>query len=156
MSQAIEQSAQQCTAEAVTAVTEAVKNAPNVENMLVEFITQSTAAMKAGGEWVGIQIPDIIQQLLVFRAVESGLWLSMCVCAIYLMVSKFRADMKNKPGKGKCNSVYDESESIAAWTMMYLVIVFPIMGAIGNGAEFLKIVLVPKLYLLEYAATLIK
>jgi hypothetical protein len=131
-----------------------------LEETLVSLIDNATAA----ANFVVEEVPDVIHQLLVWKMAES---LADCiipslVLAAFLAVSKKLFDLVKSRYKLDPND-RDEFMGVhcaisipwiiisAAWSVINIAVVF-----IWFNFDWLKIWLAPKVYLIEYAADLVK
>lgn len=103
-------------------------------------------------DFASAQIPDIIHQLLIWKAAEAVLYLVVSCLAIWLFFvlrKRFKVFIKGS---------FDED---MGWVFFYVLggaflIVLPVLQIIASTLLILKIWLAPKLYLIEYAASLMK
>lgn len=107
------------------------------------------------------QLPEVIQQLLLFKLVSGYMWVllgaSLAVCGIRLL--KYSLDIiskTKKEGNAHLREAY-ENDTEMAW------IVFGALCLLVGGilffsfvSEVVKIWLAPKVYLIEYAAEMVK
>lgn len=117
-----------------------------LEEKLVEVINQ---AQKAGAEaflFTKEQAPDIINQLLIWnfwRGILVGLF---CFIILSLMAAVYVFDLKRNNYR---------TDGFGEFVFLMLGF-FPTLVGICNIGSAIKIYLAPKVYLLEYAANLIK
>lgn len=121
--------------------------------ILVELLQKAVGGIDAAVSFSQAQIPDVVHQLLVWNSVSSFLYQLFVI----LLISGYFLSIK------KLNSIaLNESNSPEK---SGLVVVGIVAGGIVSLSFFvsfffyfdwLKIWLAPKLYLLEYAASLIK
>lgn len=100
------------------------------------------------GEFLGNEIPEVAEQILTFGLVVGIVWivfgLIFSVIGIYYLVRYFSI-------KGTASDAQD--------VMLVPGFIGPILGMafiLVNISDVFKIWLAPKLYLLEYAASLVK
>ena len=121
------------------------------------------AVANAGNKAVGFvvdQLPDVIQQLILYKAVWHGfmalLFISMVVLSIVVWVKLFK---KAKVNLSEGKYPHDEGFSggmIFSVRICYLAFVPSFFLSIHHIESFLLVTLAPKVWLLEYAAQLIK
>jgi hypothetical protein len=121
--------------------------ADQLENKLVEAITDITANLAQAKSFVLSELPDVLQQYLLFNTVKScgytvlGLILViLCVYGIYKVIKN------SKYGKGKYGLV------------LYFA-VFTIIGGIMfflNLVETIQLLIAPKVWLLENLSYILK
>ena len=121
------------------------------------------AVVNAGNKAVGFvidQLPDVIQQLILYKAVWHGfmalLFISMVVLPIVVWVKSFK---KAKVNLSEGKYPHDEGFSsgmIFLRMASFLAFVPSFFLSIYHIKSFLLVTLAPKVWLLEYAAHLIK
>ena len=121
------------------------------------------AVVNAGNKAVGFvidQLPDVIQQLILYKAVWHGfmalLFISMAVLPIVVWV---KSSKKAKVNLSEGKYLYDEGFSclmLFSIRVSFLAFVSSFFLAIHHIKSFLLVTLAPKVWLLEYAADLIK
>ena len=121
------------------------------------------AVVNAGNKAVGFvidQLPDVIQQLILYKAVWHGfmalLFISMVVLPIVVLVKSFK---KAKVNLSEGKYPHDEGFSggmIFSTRASFLAVVPSFFLSIHHIESFLLVTLAPKVWLLEYAAHLIK
>lgn len=124
---------------------------------LVDIIQQVSGGVKQGVSFLQQEIPDVIKQLLVWKMVKALFFvmLSLVLAAIatkliYVGISG-RTEQKSK-------SYYDREESAYVLPWTGAVFTYSISGMIFliNTLEALQIYIAPKVWLIEYAASLVK
>lgn len=177
-------------AEAVAQTT--VTPVATLQDSLVTIIQQVTSGVQAGVSFLQAEIPDVIRQLLLWKAAEAGVWIGiqvLCVViglyGIYhgvksiLNLSKVDAEKEVAYEIWQKASYRDDTEGAKreaykqakiamdqAVPMAVVKVVFGIAGAIafllsignvfGNVLTLTQILVAPKVYLIQYAAELIK
>ena len=111
---------------------------------LVELISLSVS----GVEFLVSEIPDVLHQLLIWKATVSAIsmlcWVLLCI-AIYKFNSwQIRYLTKNKK--------FDDPNVMANIFQSFLII--PLIGLFD--LNFLQIWIAPKVFLIEYAAQMVK
>ncbi|ECO0025059.1 hypothetical protein ZN88_15495 [Salmonella enterica subsp. enterica serovar Newport] len=125
------------------------------EKVLSSLITKVTTGADAVIQFGSEQLPEILKQLLIWNFTYSLLiWvLSLSVIVGYLlwMGIKWKWWMHNKATTSVST---DNSYSII--TFIWSILAFISLIMFFSNLDWLKIWVAPKLYLLEYAASLIK
>ena len=121
------------------------------------------AVANAGNKAVGFvvdQLPAVIQQLILYKAIWHGfmalLFISMVVLPIVVWVKSFK---KAKVNLSEGKYPHDEGFSggmIFSMGVSFLAFVPSFFLSIHHIKSFLFVTLAPKVWLLEYAAHLIK
>lgn len=141
-----------------------------LEQALVQIIEKAVQGVDAAAAFIQAELPDVVQQLLAWHAVESFIWFALGLVAIglyWFVVVVYGGRGKEVTKEGDYAPRYEETlthgprgEVEERGVFFYIVgggvshswgLVFAL-----NNLTWLKILLAPKLYLLEYAAQLVK
>lgn len=135
--------------------TETPKSNP-LEDALITVIKKTTDAVGAGVDFLAGQIPDVIQQLLMWHAVRSGVLFTFCVVlAIALAVVGERMRKAYIASGKESRHGYSDDGYMFGCIFAWCGTSAAIAGMFCN-LEWLQILIAPKVYLIEYAASLIK
>ena len=142
------------------------------EKVLSELITKVTQGTDAAIEFSKQQIPDILQQLLMWRFIENLLsfLIPLVLLIIFATIThrfwKIVPKQQSRDNDGYHPWIPDEYRARDAtlhfkwWFQGYISPCFTaimlIIFTFNTNLVWLKIWIAPKLYLLEYAASLIK
>lgn len=127
---------------------------PSKDELLAKGLQELINLYNAGKDFAIEQVPDVIKQLIIYNISIRIVWV---VVAIAAMIALWRWGGKMLAlHKAQTNPYYDGG-------FMALTVVFRGLGVIGGGAillknllVLLKLTLAPKVWLLEYAAQLVK
>ncbi|EIY7779059.1 hypothetical protein ACUCHI_005105 [Escherichia coli] len=133
--------------------------------ILVELLQKASNGIDAAVSFSQAQIPDVVHQLLIWSFVHSALFqvagLLLLIAAIKL--PSFARTTRNNGERwtsfdGRPNDGYFISSVYYDICTVFVPIFGSIMGVliIAFNFEWLKIWLAPKLFLIEYAASLVK
>lgn len=129
-----------------------MSNTPEtIKDIAKETLIDAIETAKSAGTWLAKEIPDVLQQLITFHIAENIamiLMLSAIIFGCYKLISKFGAD---KDGFGDLRS-----HSVFLWVFGSIAVGFCCIGVMFNVIELLKLTLAPKVWLLEYGASLIR
>lgn len=135
----------------------------NLQNAVASIITKAVQGADAAAEFVKAELPDVIQQLLTWNLVENLVfWCAsvflLLVVAPVLIRMIFVAFKNCDNDESKDHWAYsDEVACPVAATSFVLSLISIIVGLIGIcDIEWLQIWLAPKVWLIEYAADLVK
>lgn len=126
-----------------------------LQKVLADIITRVTSGADAAIQFGKEQIPEVLKQLLIWNFTFSFLiWFSataVIVGYIIWMLTKFRWWFKNQR-----STTTELDAAVITITAVWGFISFIMIFVFWCNLDWLKIWVAPKLYLLEYAASLIK
>lgn len=126
-----------------------------LQKVLADIITRVTSGADAAIQFGKEQIPEVLKQLLIWNFTFSFLiWFSataVIVGYIIWMLTKFRWWFKNQR-----STTTELDAAVITITVVWGFISFIMIFVFWCNLDWLKIWVAPKLYLLEYAASLIK
>ena len=132
-----------------------------LESVLIDAIQKTQAGIGDAVDFAVTQSPEVIQQLLMWKAIESvvncvvGL---LCFAAIYLFV-RFVKNYPQPESFREGNLVWWDKGELNPTTVVFGgmgIIALSICGIFLINITWLKIWIAPNLYLVEYAASMIK
>lgn len=142
---------------------------PETTEILNDALRKAIDVASKTGDFVVQQAPDVVQQLIVFNTVSTGLFAglglgliavggrfaqwAMRAASVRYMDSN---DAKNPSWYEKARRLYRVDYEGWGWGPAAVSIMAGATLFLTNISEFLKLVLAPKVWLLEYAASLIK
>lgn len=123
-----------------------------MQDALVSIIQKTQQGIDASVSFLSEQIPDVIQQLLLWKFVEG-----LIICAAYLvfaftLVPTLRWAREYHKDYDACDF---PGHIFVAVIMSFTSLVSCIL-AVKSGLTALQIYIAPKVYLIEYAASLVK
>ena len=126
--------------------------ADKATDVLLNMVNVTIQTMSDVVEFGKQQIPEVIHQLLVWKAVSAGLWQLFSICFMFIT---FIA-IKDK----ECLWSRDRYGEVSALPIVGLVVCafFFFLGFVifFSNFDWLKIIIAPKVYLIEFAADLIR
>ena len=139
-----------------------------LQQSLSQILDQAVSGVQAGVSLLSAELPDVIHQLLMWKMVESLIW---CIGGIIITVVAIRWFAKNS-GRGKeldtehpvrltkykATLTHDDLGDIAHWIPVSIIplVLVGVIASITINITWLKIWIAPKVYLIEYAASLVK
>lgn len=123
----------------------------SIDEALVAIIQKSMDGLDTALSFLSTEIPEVIQQLLLWKTVES--FVSM-ILGILLILAVILGNLY----------IYKKSKDWDSYTILWLIWSIPgtLVSAILSGTgttllniTWLQILIAPKLYLIEYAAKLV-
>lgn len=124
-----------------------------LQKALAEIIGKVNNGINGAASFMSAQLPDVVNQLLTWYAAKS---LIMCSLALVVLVVWFFAE------RYAINTLRANRADTDTWLLGYVVVgsairIAPVMlvGCTVN-IDWLKIWLAPKIWLIEYAASLAK
>lgn len=119
----------------------------DLQKALAEILNKTTQGVEAGVGFLQRELPDVIQQLLIWHGVRSGVIFGVLVLgliiSIWLLV------------KGVMWSNDNDWDAGPLGVLPLIPAGMCLAGALAN-LEWLQILLAPKIFLIEYAASLVK
>ena len=129
------------------------------KELLYQALANILDGVKATGDFVAEQLPDVVQQLFLYKTVEYGVSVVAAgTIAAYLLTAakdRFKKAVRRKEESGSYYDAVDECSEF--WLDVLTTTVGTISGliAIRELMLLLKITLAPKVWLIEYAAALV-
>ncbi|MCI1898561.1 MAG: hypothetical protein LKI85_09305 [Enterobacter sp.] len=134
--------------------------------ILVQLLQKASDGIDSAVAFSQAQIPDVVHQLLVWNFVSSALAMmvglviscGMPLVARSILIRYGKAKVKDETWVIEQSFDYTKSMSFPAFMVLFFctgAFIISVLVVI-NSMDWLKIWLAPKLYLLEYAASLIK
>lgn len=119
-----------------------------MKETLNEILQRMMATVDKGIDFLSAELPEVVMQLLLWHGVYSLVWFSLGLGVMGICARLFYKLWGNP------NDWDDEGHTI----LMGFLGIFSIIGGIVAicNLTWLKILIAPKLYLLEYAASLVK
>jgi len=118
-----------------------------LEKALTTLIEKALNGIDAAGDFMAGEIPDVVNQILIWHCVESFIWFAVPLSfsvGIQVVLWKNREDISRILSNGA--------------EILYIPVVgtpiFLLLGSLSS-IDWLKILIAPKLYLLEYAAKIV-
>lgn len=123
---------------------------------LEQLLDRAISGVDQAVEFSQAQIPDVVEQLLMWHATESAIFMVLGLLLVIVppIASGLIYRKLNKQG-----IVDDEEEHLAYFGASFMIWLLPLIGGlfmIFGNLDWLQILIAPKLYLLEYAADLVK
>lgn len=123
------------------------------EKLVNDALSSVIETVRATGNFVIEQAPDVIRQLILYNTINLAVWVGLglvVLVATHIVVKKFlkweaTLDAYNSGG-GIAGAVMSGVIGIS----LGFVLIF------SNISELIKIIVAPKIWLLEYAASLVK
>ena len=131
-----------------------------LQQSLSQILEQAVSGVQAGVSLLSAELPDVIHQLLLWKMIESLIW---CFVGIFFTVGALRWIVKNS-GRGKEDGrkyketlTHDDLGDIALWSpiLIGLLLTIAVIACFTINITWLQILIAPKVYLIEYAASLV-
>lgn len=130
-----------------------------LQQAVATMIQQALEAFNKGASFMAAEIPDVVNQLLRWHAVRSAAMTALGVLILVVFVVTSYYQVKWWVAKDP-NSRYDERRIDMAYgpaVLLNLIWILPVAFAIGTiNLTWLQIWIAPKVWLIEYAAKMIK
>lgn len=121
--------------------------------ILVDLLQKASNGIDSAVSFSQAQIPDVVHQLLLWNAVSSALFQAF-ILAFLLFYAWSSVKAIKKVANGPLDDVGDTI--CILWTIFGGVASLILFIGFWFNFDWLKIWLAPKLYLIEYAASLVK
>ena len=125
-----------------------------LQKQIAEILKQALAAAQHGGQWLAGQIPDVLQQLILWN-----IWCGIISGIIFLMILSIGLIVTFKVTDQKLVEVsYGKEWAISKIVSCFIFGVSSLVSLIAfliNLPDALKAAIAPKLFLLEYAVHLV-
>lgn len=128
-----------------------------LQQALASILNKTVAGVEAGAAFLSAEVPDVIQQLLYWKLAQSTVVMLIAAVFLFFFYRKGITVAKAEPG-----SFWQESyggptgPAVFFWGIGLIITFFSIIGFIGSALRVVQIVVAPKIYLIEYAASLVK
>lgn len=126
-----------------------------LQKALVEVINKTSKGVESGVEFLQRELPEVVQQILWWHAIHSAIFFVLgLMLLLYLPLKcrslwqKWSAIEKENPRADVDGYVWGCAACLAGTLLGALMVLL--------NLTWLKILIAPKLYLIEYAASLVK
>lgn len=125
-----------------------------LQQALAAMLNKGVQGVEASVGFLQAEIPDVIYQLLLWKAASGLFWFAfLSVLIAIIMIKGFRVakasnDASDQYNKGFAFFIYGMAAGIPSFFMS--------LGALKGLSTAAQIWLAPKIYLIEYAASLAK
>lgn len=133
-----------------------------LQEAVTSLINHSLQAFEKGASFLQEEIPQVVQQLLLWEAIQSFLaFISGLIILCLLIYFNYRQykfwnkDVDNVYNGGKLKMIQTDVGVFSLFNLLQTIPLF-IVGELITNITWLKIWIAPKLFLIEYAAKLIK
>lgn len=125
-----------------------------LQQALASILGKTMQGVEAGVSFLSTEIPDVIHQLLLFKLVWSAIIAVILVTTCFFLISKgWKVSKKANEEVSSSNKGFPWFVYGAVCVLPSVIMFFVILGSLKN---VIQIWLAPKIYLIEYAASLAK
>lgn len=117
-----------------------------LQQAITKMIEKALSGLDAGAEFLAGEIPDVVMQLMLWNGVRS---MVMCIFGILFITTG--AYLVNRYHKSVVDACSGGAEPLILFTHSW-----PAIGLFFVNIEWLQILIAPKVWLVEYAASLVK
>lgn len=121
---------------------------------LAELIYKATAGVEDAVGFLSAELPDVINQLLTWKLIESLLGFGLGVLFLIVPYLVYRL-IRKLCGYDELPEYMQDNINIPALVFIPVLFIVGVIVASCN-LTWLQILIAPKLFLIEYASTLIK
>lgn len=124
-----------------------------LETVLVSIIDKVTSGVDKAIEFGSTQLPDIVQQLIMLHTVLHAFWVLGLITYLFIL---HKAVIK--VNKANRHSVWHQNEVTGCGVIVVggISLIPALISLFVNVIGLLKILIAPKIWLIEYAADLVK
>lgn len=105
------------------------------------------ASVKTTVDFAADQIPDVVRQIILWKMVQFGMCAAACLILMIVLWRLWRKPLKMW-------SELTEDGKAGTGILMFLTL-FPFGGFVYSGMMTLKMIVAPKIYLIEYIASFV-
>lgn len=125
-----------------------------LQQALASILGKTMQGVEAGVSFLSTEIPDVIHQLLLFKLVWSAIIAVILATTCFFLISKgWKVSKKANEEVNSSNKGFPWFVYGAVCVLPSVIMFFVILGSLKN---VIQIWLAPKIYLIEYAASLAK
>jgi hypothetical protein len=141
-----------------------------LEQALADVIVKATTGAEEAGSFIMSEVPEVVQQLLMFKAVSTGVQLFLCALFVTIwfrfVTKKYKEGCRvrdcfnatrNEGGKANClwadRNTHENFYGVLALSGIPAGVVA--LCTVSLSMTLLKLTLAPKVWLIEYAAKLL-
>lgn len=113
-----------------------------LKKMLLDAAQKGINGIEQTVDWIGQQAPELLNQLVMYNMIESGLYTLLSISGAIVVVKYVK-------------KVFELDEFMG---ILFLVIggVVSLFGFFFNVSTFIKCLVAPKLFIFEYLSSLLK
>lgn len=143
-----------------SAVSSAVND--NLQNALAKIITSTVSGVEKSVDFLKAEIPDVIHQLLMWKLAESVFIISALIVAMVVTGVLFKCCLNKREWweKNKRTGWIQDNPwtgaSVVVGTIGGILVLFSAIIIPNAALDIIKIKVAPKVYLIEYAADMLK
>lgn len=123
-----------------------------LQQALAAIMSQAAAGVEAGAAFLQTELPDVIQQLLLWKACASAISMLGFLAVLFAIYKVNALQLRWWFKDGEDRDFIDHPQLIANLGQALWIV--PLTGL--WSLDWLQIWLAPKIYLIEYAASLAK
>jgi uncharacterized membrane protein YdcZ (DUF606 family) len=124
----------------------------NLQDALTSIITDAASSVKSGISFLSAQVPDVVHQLLVYKMVSYSVTIGLLLALIITFIIYVCIVVKKwDDADYESQNVYAVIGGIAG-----IVTFFSAIFLIQTLYNFLELYFAPKVWLIEYAASLLQ
>lgn len=126
---------------------------------LTQIIDKTMSGVDQSVDFLSEQIPDVLSQLLLWYGVSNMIYALVGITVLYACYRAVKRPTDTKETWLWEWDEYRESYRTTDYAPFLLLFIFPLLfgfGLLSNVVDALQIFIAPKIWLLEYAASLAK
>lgn len=120
----------------------------NLQKALADILNKASQGVDSATSFMQAQLPDIVSQLLAWKIWEYSFFILLSLVLfvlIYKSVKKINANIGD-----------DYGDKLFTWVMATVIAMIPLTVFVFCSLNVIEVLVAPKIYLIEYAAHLLK
>lgn len=114
------------------------------QKIMLDLLQKASDGIDSAVSFSQAQIPDVVHQLLMWNAISSIVVQLLCLFIIVVCIKV-------------CVKAHEyDHDLFIIYLLLFSIIIFASLCVLFSNFDWLKIWIAPKLYLIEYAASLMK
>ena len=129
----------------------------NLQLAVTDLINTALSSAKTAAEFITAEMPDVVQQLLLWHGVRSFILFLMGVAAAVALVLHWRWTIRTFPrNKDNRVDILDDAGFFKMIGLFLTTVGCAVFSCVMLNMTWLQILIAPKVWLIEYAAWLVK
>lgn len=133
----------------------------SLDKALLTILDKTVTTIDASVNFLAAEIPEIVKELLLFNLVSNSVYVVLVLSLIGLSVKVLSTTIPHWSDSSFKESKHIKSEAAlivraVSSVVALLILLIPLIFVFSKVSDIIKILIAPRLYLIEYAASLVK